>query len=113
MSNEVRKWLTDIAEAIRNTDIHLGGRRDFDEFLSNLTIRRPVERELEIIGEATNRLLKTDPAIAITNARRIVDLRNRVIHNYDAVDETIVWAVVVKSLPLLKQEVDDLLNNVA
>ncbi len=113
MSNEVKKWLADIAQAISNTDIHLGGKRDFSEFLDNLTIRRAVERELEIIGEATNRILKADPAIAITNARRIVDLRNRVIHNYDAVDETVVWAVVVKNLPLLKQEVDDLLADVA
>jgi len=65
-----------------------------------------VERELEIIGEATNRILKIDGSIAISNARRIVDLRNRVIHAYDAVDDVIVWSVVVKSLPGLKQEIN-------
>jgi len=65
-----------------------------------------VERELEIIGEATNRILKIDGSIAISNARRIVDLRNRVIHAYDAVDDVIVWSIVVKSLPGLKQEIN-------
>ena len=65
-----------------------------------------MERELEIIGEATNRILKIDGSIAISNARRIVDLRNRVIHAYDAVDDVIVWSIVVKSLPGLKQEIN-------
>jgi uncharacterized protein with HEPN domain len=109
MSNEARKWLTDIAEAIQNITIHLDGKLDFSVYQANITIRRAVERELEIIGEATNRLLKVDNTIAITNAQRIVDLRNRVIHAYDAVDDAIVWSVVVNRLPALKQEVDQLL----
>lgn len=109
MSEEVRKWLTDITGAIQNIDIHLDGKRDFALYQTNITIRRAVERELEIIGEATNRILKIDSSIAISNARRIVDLRNRVIHAYDAVDDVIVWSVVVKSLPGLEREVNLLL----
>ena len=109
MNEEVLKWLSDIAESIQNIDIHLDGKRDFTVYQSNITIRRAVERELEIIGEATNRILKVDSTIAISNARRIVDLRNRVIHAYDAVDDIIVWSVVIKSLPALKSEVEHLL----
>lgn len=105
MSEEVRKWLTDIAGAIQNIDIHLGGKRDFAAYQTNITVRRAVERELEIIGEATSRILKIDSTIAISNARRIVDLHNRVIHAYDAVDDVIVWSVVVKSLPVLSEEI--------
>ncbi|WP_394342018.1 HepT-like ribonuclease domain-containing protein [Spirosoma pollinicola] len=63
-----------------------------------------------MIGEATNRILKVNATIAISHARRIVDLRNRVILAYDVVDEVIVWSVVVKSLHLLKQEVEHLLS---
>ena len=110
MSDEIRKWLADITAAIQHIDIHLGGKRDFAIYQSNITIQRAVERELEIIGEATNRIPKIDSTIAISNARRIVDLRNRVIHAYDAVDDVIVWSVVVKSLPMLNEEIERLLS---
>lgn len=106
MSDEVRKWLLDILQAIAHVDIHLGGQRDFSMYQKNITIQRAVERELEIIGEATNRILKANNTITLSNARRIVDLRNGVIHAYDAVDEMIVWSVVVKYLPILKVEGD-------
>lgn len=109
MSEEVLKWLSDIAGSIQNIDIHLNGERDFLVYQSNITIRRAVEREIEIIGEATNRILKVDSTIAISDARRIVDLRNRVIHAYDAVDDIIVWSVVIRSLPALKLEIEQLL----
>lgn len=108
MSEEIRKWLADMTGAIQHIAIHLGGKRDFVAYQTNITVRRAVERELEIIGEATNRILKIDNTIAISNAQRIVDLRNRVIHAYDAVDDVIVWSVVVKSLPRLKQEIEHL-----
>ena len=103
MSEEIRKWLDDITGAIQHIDIPLGGKRDFVAYQVNITVRRAVERELEIIGEATNRILKVDNTLATSSAQRIVDLRNRVIHACDAVDEVIVWSVVVKNLPLLKQ----------
>ena len=110
MSDEVRKWLVDIINAIEHIDIHLAGKRDFSMYQTNITVRRAVERELEIIGEATNRILKIDPSVAISNARRIVDLRNRVIHAYDAVDNVIVWSVVIRSLPALQQEIEYLIS---
>lgn len=68
-----------------------------------------MERELEIIGKAINNLLKLTPTVAITAARKIVDLRNRVIHAYDEVDDIIVWQVVETALPVLLLEVEQLL----
>lgn len=73
-------------------------------------LRRAVERELEIIGEAVNHLLDLDKSIAIDNARRIVDLRNFVIHGYDKVDNVIIWGVISKDLPKLKKQVDELMS---
>ncbi len=78
-------------------------------YQTNITIRRAVERELEIIVEAMSRILKTDNTVSITNVRRIVDLRNRVIHAYDAVDDVLVWSVVIKNLPVVKTEIDQLI----
>ena len=111
MRPEEKKLLLDISQAIRNIDIHLEGRRVFEEFADNITKRRAIERELEIIGEATTNLLKTDPSLPLSFARKIVDLRNRVIHAYDAVDETIIWKVIVKDIPLLETEIQNLLHS--
>ena len=77
---------------------------------NNKQLRRAVERELEIIGEAVNHLLALDETIAIDNARRIVDLRNFVIHGYDKVDNVIIWGVISRDLPKLKEQVDKLLD---
>jgi uncharacterized protein with HEPN domain len=73
-------------------------------------LRRSVERELEIIGEAMNRILKVDPAFEVSNARKIVDLRNRVIHAYDSINDGIIWGIVINHLPPLKVEIEKLLG---
>ena len=69
-------------------------------------LRWVVERELEIIGEATNHFLDIDPDIQIDNGRRVVGLRDFVIHGYEKEDNVIIWGVISKDLPKLKQQVD-------
>jgi len=110
MTDQEKKLLRDIEQAALNIDIHLEGRRDFQEFVSSITKRRAVERELEIIGEATNGLLKVNREISLSFARQIVDLRNRVIHAYDAIDEIIIWKIVMKDIPVLLEEVQRILT---
>lgn len=63
---------------------------------------RGVEREIEIIGEAVNRILKIDAKIQISNARKIVNLRNWVIHSYDNVDSILIWVIIQKDIPVLQ-----------
>lgn len=109
MIPEEKKLLRDIEQAVLNVDVHLAGKRDFQEYATNITKRRAVERELEIIGEATNNLLKRETDFLLTSARKIVNLRNRIIHAYDDVDEIIVWNVIVNNLPVLLREVQKLL----
>jgi len=75
-----------------------------------LKTKRAIERNIEIIGEAVNRIIKANPEFPITNARKIIDTRNRIIHGYDSVSEDIIWAIVVKELGNLEKEVDVLLN---
>lgn len=105
----MRKYLYDIQQSIDSINEYLGEKRDFFVYEQNKLLRRAVERELEIIGEAVNHLLELDKSIAIENARRIVDLRNFVIHGYDKVDNVIIWGVVSKDLPKLKEQVDALM----
>ena len=74
-------------------------------------LRRAVEREIEIIGEAMNQVLKIDPDIRISSARKIISMRNRVIHGYDDVDDELVWGTIQRHLPILKNEVQELLKS--
>ncbi|MEX1192751.1 MAG: HepT-like ribonuclease domain-containing protein [Brumimicrobium sp.] len=103
-------YLSDISNSIESIYEYLGEERDFNKYESNKLLRRAVERELEIIGEAVNRLLKLDSSIVISDARRIVSLRNWVIHAYDNVDNVIIWGIINKDLPMLEKQVKKLLK---
>ena len=109
MDERLKKFLTDILVSIEAIDSYLQGKRDFNFYLQNKMVRRSVEREIEIIGEATNRLLKLRPDIRITSGSKIVDQRNLIIHAYDAVNNEMIWAVITRHLPTLKIEVEQLL----
>lgn len=109
MDERIKKYLTDILVSIDAIDSYLQHKREFNFYQQNKMIRRSVEREIEIIGEATNRLLKLSPNILITSASKIVDQRNLIIHAYDAINNEMIWAVVVKHLPILKMEIEQLL----
>ena len=110
MQRDIRMYLHDISNAIDSIYEYLGVERNFKLYESNKLIRRAVERELEIIGEATNRIVKIEPNVEITNSRRIVNLRNMVIHSYDSVDNVLIWGIINKDLPLLKIQVSRLLQ---
>ena len=106
MEEYTKKLLLDIDEAIEHIGEFTGSISSLSEYENNLMVRRAVERELEIIGEAMNRLVNAQETIEITHARRIVDLRNRVIHGYDKVDNALIWGILQRHLPLLKEEID-------
>ncbi|HTF31342.1 MAG TPA: HepT-like ribonuclease domain-containing protein [Flavitalea sp.] len=112
MTIEEKKLLTDVILSVSSIDEHLDGRRILDEYINNKTKRRAVERELEIIGEAVSKLLKINPGISISYARQIVDLRNKVIHSYDNVNDIVIWSIIMNHLPTLKIEVELLMKNV-
>ena len=109
-SREEKKLLVDIIDSINSIDEHLEGKRILEEYLTNKTKRRAVEREIEIIGEAMSKLLKLNPNTPISYARIIVDLRNKVIHAYDSVDDIVIWKIIMKDIPILLLDVNKLLN---
>jgi uncharacterized protein with HEPN domain len=104
--DNIKKSLEDILYAIDEIELFFVSiPKQYDEFLNNTLLRRAVERNIEVIGEAMNRILKADSNISITNARQIVDTRNYIIHGYDTLVPDILWSIVINHLPLLKQEV--------
>ena len=104
MDNEIKKYLFDIKESIDSIESYLGDKRDFNVYMSDKMLRRAVEREFEIIGEALNRIDKIDSEINITSKRQIISMRNRVIHGYDKIDDEIIWGTIVRHLPILKRK---------
>lgn len=102
--------MSDIHQAIKEINEFLPQEIDFKAFQKDLKTKRAVERNIEIIGEAVNRILKVKPDFPIENARKIVDTRNRIIHGYDTVSEEIIWSIVVRDLPALKNDVNKLLG---
>ncbi len=102
--------LNDILISILSIDEYISEKKDFNVFQKQELLRRAVERELEIIGEAVNKLSKINPELKISDAAKIVGLRNRTIHAYDAIDNELIWAVVIKYLPNLKTSIVSLLE---
>jgi uncharacterized protein with HEPN domain len=110
MQLEIKKYLFDIRESIESIEKYLGDKRDFNIYLADKMLRRAVEREFEIIGEAISRIEKLDSSIEISSKRQIISMRNRVIHGYDKIDNEIVWGTIVRHLPVLKNEIENLLE---
>lgn len=105
MPHDSRAYLADIVAAC---DAIASAVRDFDlaKYQENRLVRSSVEREFIIIGEAIASLSRVAPDIfeAITHARRIVDFRNQLTHEYPTVDDGIVWAIVEVDVPVLRSE---------
>lgn len=111
MEDEIKTWLSDIKQAIVEINDFLPDKKNFFHFKKDLKTKRAIERNVEIIGEAANRVIKQHPDIKITDIRKIIDTRNRIIHGYDSVSDDVIWAIVVKYLPTLEEEITDLLND--
>ena len=111
MDNEIKAWLYDILNAIMEIDSFFTDiPKEFSTYKDDLRTRRAIERNIEIIGEALSRIITKDEAIKISNARKIVDTRNRIIHGYDSVSDEIIWGIVINHIPILQTEVKDLLG---
>jgi uncharacterized protein with HEPN domain len=110
MENEIKKYLFDINESIKTIEAFLGEKPNFGMYKENKMMRRAIEREFEIIGEAMTRINKINPEIQITSKMQIINMRNRVIHGYDKIDDEIVWGVIIRHLPVLKKEISLLMK---
>ena len=110
MERSSRAYLQDIRTAVELVTRFTAG-RSFDAFAADPLLRSAVERQLEIAGEALGQLAKSDPATAarISDFRRIIALRNILIHGYARVDHRVIWGIVENHVPILKREVDTLL----
>ena len=106
---EIKSWLFDINRALIEIETFLKDVPDFSTYQKDIKTKRAVERNLEIIGEAMNRINKQNSEIEFQNSRKIIDTRNRIIHGYDTVSDQVLWGIITNHLPLLKREIEALL----
>ena len=105
MTEEAKKFLLDINKAIELIESFTKDYDNFFDYQADLKTKSAVERQLGIIGEAVNQYRKLESEIVLTSTSQIIAVRNRLIHSYDNIDDTIVWAILKRHLPKLKNEV--------
>ena len=114
MDSYVRDLLSDIVRSIDEINEFSDGLtvEDFKLYLSNKMMRRAIERDLIIIGEAMHDIVKVDHTrvMRIKNSRRVVELRNDVVHSYDDLANEKIWNFIWKELPYLRKEVSHVLD---
>lgn len=110
MTDRVPKLLVDALGAIESAQEFVAG-RTLEEYEQDKMRRSAVERQLEILGEACARLARLEPSLLekMASVKLAIDLRNRIIHGYDAVDDEIVYLTVTEDLAILKLDLSRLL----
>jgi uncharacterized protein with HEPN domain len=106
MDNEIKAWLFDILQSINEVESYFENKpKRFDDYLKDIKTKRAIERNIEIIGEAVNRILKKDKDFKLENAQKIIGTRNRIIHGYDKISDDLIWSIVINHLSKLKEEI--------
>ncbi len=110
MTEKEKKYLSDILSSIMLIEEFTGELQTFDDYQKDLKTKGAVERHLGIIGEAVNKFLKESETNNLKNAYQMISLRNRLIHSYDNIDDSIIWAIVTRYLSGLKDEVEKIIS---
>lgn len=111
MRDEILKHLHDIREAALAITRFVSGKL-FADYGCDELLRSGVERKLEIIGEALNRIDRIDPGVLarIRECRSIVSFRNLLAHGYDSIDDRVVWGIIEEDLGNLIEDVERLVG---
>lgn len=115
MDEKILKWLFDIHFAGLEIEDFLNQHKieSAIDYRQNILLKKAIERNLEIIGEAINRIVKKDDAFynIIPESRSIIGLRNVIIHAYDGISDEMIWSVVTFHLPNLMRQVQIIISN--
>ena len=114
MDETVLKYLEDVRMACEDVEQFFADYpQRFDVFTNARLMISAVERKVEIMGEAINRILKIEPDFVIPNARAIIATRNRIIHSYEKVETEFLWSLVIRHIPSLKKDVDEIIASLS
>lgn len=104
MTEITQKYLSDVILSIEMIEDFAKDIENYAQYQQDAKSKSAIERQLIIIGEALNHI-KKENEVEIPNTNEIIGFRNRLVHAYDYIDSNIVWLILKRYLPLLKQEV--------
>ena len=110
MTDKAKKYLSDIQHAISLIENFMQNTDNYSDFEIDKKTQSAVERQLGIIGEAVNKFRQEEITDILTHTKEIVNFRNRLIHSYDNIDNSIVWIITKNHLPVLKEEIERLIG---
>ena len=111
MPREVKQYLEDILQAIRDIEQYTANAKDFDEFSSSAMRVHAILYNLEIIGEAAKKIpAAMKKKYSYVEWRKMAGLRDIVAHEYFGVSLEIIWGVIQNNLPAMKEQIEDILR---
>ena len=106
MDSEIKTWLFDALQSITEIESYFQDKpKIFEEYSKDIKTKRAVERDIEIIGEAINRILRKGEPFEVENGQKIIGVCNRIAHGYDKISDDLIWSIVINHLPKLKAEI--------
>ncbi|WP_436485823.1 HepT-like ribonuclease domain-containing protein [Chitinophaga sp. ARDCPP14] len=103
--------LQHIAEAIKEIESYTAG-KTLSDFFENSMMRFASVKQIEIIGEAANLLTQELRDLYADVAwRQIIGLRHILVHEYFGIDAEVIWQIVESDIPVLKDRIEHILNN--
>ena len=111
MKTHTKKRLLDALTACQAIETFIAD-RTFADYEQNLMLRSAAERQFEIIGESLHQAEVNDPEVTrlLPELRRIVGMRNRIIHGYDSVDDELLWQTIQSNIPPLQSHLETILE---
>lgn len=109
MTEKSKKYLSDVLMAIELIEEFTVDYKDFSLYDQDRKTQSAVERQLAIVGEALNQFKKLEPQILIENDKQIISFRNRLVHAYDSLDNSMIWVIINKHIYPLKIEIQKLM----
>lgn len=111
MDSDIKTWLFDILQSIKEIESYFEDKpKKFEEYINDIKTKRAVERNIEIIGEAFNRIMKKDKNFQLENVQKIIGTRNRIAHGYDKISDDLIWSILINHLPKLEKEISSKLK---
>lgn len=101
----------DVLDAIESIHRFIGA-LSFDEFLTSDIVQAAVLFKFGVIGEALNKASELEGSLGeqLPDLRKIIGMRNRIVHAYDQIDYEILWDAVHSDLPSLETRIAELLT---
>lgn len=86
--------------------------RTLEEYETDRGLRLIVERLFAILGEALHQAFREEAALEeeIPELRKIVGVRNRIIHGYDVIRNDVLWDIARNDVPVLQDQIEGILK---